>query len=188
MYKLSKDLNKDFFEACSDGNLTKIKKILTFSEEAQFTDIDIQYDQGLRIACSRGYLDLVQYLLTSPELEKNANIHAKFDAAFRNACYNGHLEVVKYLLTSQDLKDKADIHTLDDSGFTELCRSGQLELINYFLYDMKLEITNKIDIAIKKNLSEKNYLEIKRIINKRDLYFSLETKLEKKAKQKDIKL
>ena len=93
------DYQKQFYEACENGNLTDITYLLNTY------DIDVHADneKGFRWACRHGHLNVVQYLL---EHNYNIDVHAENEYGFKFACKRGHLNVVKHLLTKIELTNE----------------------------------------------------------------------------------
>ena len=88
-----RDMQLEFREACSKGDLDMVKEMLKY-----FIIDEFAFQYGFSWACMNGQLEVVKYLLTSPNLKEHADIHAEDDWGFRWACSEGHLEVVKYLI------------------------------------------------------------------------------------------
>jgi hypothetical protein len=93
-------LNDYFIQACEDGELDKVKYLLTSPNLAENVSISYKSDQALRNACKHGHLDI------------HANLHHDHDTSFVLACYSGNLDLVKYLLTSEELSSHPNIHTI----------------------------------------------------------------------------
>jgi ankyrin repeat protein len=103
-------LNESLLDACQDGDLDKVKFLLTSPELKIHAHIHYEKNSALHNASRNGHLHIVKYLLTSTELQKHANIYSKDSWALTVACNAGHLEVVKYLLTSPDLQAHSHFH------------------------------------------------------------------------------
>ncbi len=136
-------LNHYFLKAAEDGELDKVKYLLTSTELPINVDISHKDHNALRNACKSGHLEIVKYLLTSPELTSHSDIHFDNDAPFILACYSGNIELVKYLLISPELKEHADIHTkymgTKDYGFILACQRGYVDLVKYLLTSPELK-------------------------------------------------
>ena len=132
-------LNDEFIDACKNGDIDKVKYLLSSPELKEHADIHAFGDAGFQWACMNGHLEVVKYLLTSPDLKKHADIHEGSDAGFQWACNKGYLDIVKYLLTSTDLKKHADIHSNSDLGFRWACENGRLEVVKYLLTSPELK-------------------------------------------------
>jgi hypothetical protein len=184
-------LNKDYLNACSVGDLKRVKFLLTSKRISRHAYIHYHYDTGLICACAYGHFETVKYLLSSPELTKHANIHAQSDAALRMACNNNKLEVVKYLLSSLDLKEHANIHASADDAFRKIynnarkCTSKEYDILHYLIVDFEIERTP----IINRFMIENPNLEVQEMFDKRELKESLQKDLaHNKIINKKIKL
>jgi hypothetical protein len=135
-------LNDYFIQACEDGELDKVKYLLTSPNLAENVSISYKSDQALRNACKHGHLDIVKYLLTSSDLSIHANLHHDHDTSFVLACYSGNLDLVKYLLTSEELSSHPNIHTIymdsPDYALTLACQKGYIEIVKYLVSSNEL--------------------------------------------------
>jgi hypothetical protein len=139
------ELNLSLINACRDGEIEKVKYLLTSPElnlhaKAQCHDGDYDLMFPLKSACFKGHLDIVKYLLASPELKEHADIHFEHDESLQIACNSGHLNVVKYLLTSPDLKEHADIKLAGGGNpLSGACLHGYLDVLDYLLTSVELK-------------------------------------------------
>lgn len=97
--------NYDFLEACSQGDLTKIKYFL--NEES--VNINQEKDLAISRACRYGHLDIVKYLLNAPELKKHSNIYTNNSLAFTTACEHNKKEIIQYLIFDYHIDKNKDI-------------------------------------------------------------------------------
>jgi ankyrin repeat protein len=141
--------NNAFLGACIDGDLEKIKYLLTSSELSDHANIDVTDSEsdynGYLYACRFGWLDIVQYLLTSPELKYHQNIHSRNrmgDTGLQIACKYGHVNIVEYLLTSPELKEHAFVNDNDYWALHLACEHGHLEVIKYLFNSGSLKKYN----------------------------------------------
>lgn len=74
------DLNSLFIKACEEGDLEKVRYVLTDPELSIHANINYVNDQGLLKTCQKKYLELAKYLVSSPELKTHANpVHLTYD-------------------------------------------------------------------------------------------------------------
>jgi len=142
LFRLFNGYNSDmlhhyFIKASEDGELDKIKYLLTSKEIPNNVDISYNDYNALRNACKYGHLEIVKYLLTSPDLKQHSDIHVDQDGPFILACYSGNVELVRYFLTSPDLKEHPNIHTKymggSDYGLVVACQLGHTDVVKYLL-------------------------------------------------------
>lgn len=129
------ELFKELFEACRNGDLIKVKKLIT-SENINAQDIlgrkstPLHFSSGneeiliiffidLNILLNIGFgrKDIVEYLLS-----QNANVHMKDDGGLiplHNAASFGHAEVVQLLLNHH-----SDVNALDNWNFSPLAEAA----------------------------------------------------------------
>jgi ankyrin repeat protein len=125
-----KQINESLLDACIDGDLDKVKFLLTSPELRHNADIHYKEDKPLHQACEHNQLHIIQYLLSSPELKEHSDIHSKNDWTLNIACNEGHFEIVRYLLTSPDLKEHSNIkrHSLEYA-----IQMGNIDIVDYLL-------------------------------------------------------
>ena len=126
------DCQKQFHEACKNGNLRAITNLLNNHN----IDVHVDNEDGFRLACYNGHLNVVQYLLKN---NFNIDVHAENEDGFRVACGNGHLNVVQYLLENNF---NIDVHAENEYGFIWACCYGRLNVVKYLL--TKMELTDKM--------------------------------------------
>ena len=165
-------LNNQFLNACSQGNLDLVKDLLNSQESTCHIDFNDEGSQGFRVACQGGYLSVVQYLLTATPLKEDKGIDTTIAAGFRSACETGSLEVVQYLVTVEDKPwNKED-------GFFNACRYNHLELVEYLVFGYGIQISEEF----RNDLSKKMYSPlILKMFQQRDLNDSLEKILAHKS-------
>ncbi|XP_071948207.1 poly [ADP-ribose] polymerase tankyrase-1-like [Antedon mediterranea] len=106
------DANKELFEACRNGDIVRVKKVVN-SSNANAKDTAGRKSTPLHFAAGFGRKDVVEYLLLS-----GANVHSRDDGGLiplHNACSFGHAEVVSLLL-----KHGADGNSRDNWNYTPL--------------------------------------------------------------------
>jgi ankyrin repeat protein len=123
-------INEALLNACVDGDLDKVKFLLTSPELKHNADINYNDNAALHQACEHNQLHIMQYLLTSPELKKHADIHSKDDWTLTIACNEGHFDIVKYLLTSSDLKEHSHFN-VDQLRYA--LHIGEFDIVDYLL-------------------------------------------------------
>jgi ankyrin repeat protein len=142
-----------FIRACINGDLEKIKYLLTSSYLKKHAQISHNNYQGFFEACERGSLDIVKYLLTSPELKEHADIHAKEDYIINLAVNYEYTDIINYLLFSSDLQEHADINGDNCEAIYSACYNGSFDLVKWFLNDNRLKekthLPNSLAKAVK---------------------------------------
>ncbi|KAJ8317508.1 hypothetical protein KUTeg_005412 [Tegillarca granosa] len=106
------DPGRDLFEACRNGDLNKVKKLVNH-HNVNAKDTAGRKSSPLHFAAGFGRKDVVEHLL-----ECGASVHAKDDGGLiplHNACSFGHAEVVQLLLRSG-----ADANARDNWNYTPL--------------------------------------------------------------------
>lgn len=91
-------VNQKLSTACENGELNKVRYLLTSEEFADWINIHTSYDFPFRIACRNGHLEVARYLATSPELKEHSIINTDEDYAFKWAEYNKHYHIIKFLI------------------------------------------------------------------------------------------
>ncbi|KAG1652405.1 Tankyrase-2 [Nymphon striatum] len=122
------DCNRDLFEACRNGDVTRVKK-LGNPQNVNARDTAGRKSSPLHFAAGFGRGDVVEHLLLN-----GANVHAKDDGGLiplHNGCSFGHAEVVQLLL-----KHGADSNARDNWNYTPLHEAA---------------IKGKIDVCIESN-------------------------------------
>ncbi|CAF0734042.1 unnamed protein product [Rotaria sordida] len=107
---------KELFEACRNGDLTKVKKLLT-PDNINAQDILGRKSTPLHFSSGFGRKDVVEYLLN-----QNANVHMKDDGGLiplHNAASFGHAEVVQLLLNYH-----SDVNALDNWNYSPLAEAA----------------------------------------------------------------
>jgi tankyrase len=108
----STEAGRELFEACRNGDLGKVKKLVT-THNVNAKDTAGRKSSPLHFAAGFGRKDVVEYLL-----QFGANVHARDDGGLiplHNACSFGHAEVVQLLL-----KHGADANSRDNWNYTPL--------------------------------------------------------------------
>ncbi|KAH9524840.1 Poly [ADP-ribose] polymerase tankyrase-2 [Bulinus truncatus] len=106
------DPGRELFEACRNGDLGKVKKLIT-PQNVNAKDTAGRKSTPLHFAAGFGRKDVVDHLL-----ECGANVHARDDGGLiplHNACSFGHAEVVTLLL-----KHGGDPNARDNWNYTPL--------------------------------------------------------------------
>ncbi|XP_074640442.1 poly [ADP-ribose] polymerase tankyrase-1-like [Tubulanus polymorphus] len=108
----STDPGRELFEACRNGDLNKVKKLVN-TQNVNAKDTAGRKSSPLHFAAGFGRKDVVEHLL-----QCGANVHARDDGGLiplHNACSFGHAEVVQLLL-----KHGADANSRDNWNYTPL--------------------------------------------------------------------
>lgn len=141
--------NFEFWRACGNGDIEKVKDLTTRPEHAEVMDIHLYMANGFLEACRNGHLEVVKWLSSSEEMRRAqeeagcwrgfVNIHA--GGGFRLACTYGHVSVVKWLTSSKEMRraqERAecwsgyiDIHTNNEEGFQLACDRGHLGVVRW---------------------------------------------------------
>ncbi|XP_789260.4 poly [ADP-ribose] polymerase tankyrase-2 [Strongylocentrotus purpuratus] len=104
--------NRELFEACRNGDLTRVKKFVS-SSNINARDTAGRKSSPLHFAAGFGRKDVVEHLL-----QNGANVHSRDDGGLiplHNACSFGHAEVVVILLRSG-----GDANARDNWNYTPL--------------------------------------------------------------------
>ena len=112
-----KDINKEFLNACKNGNLDLAKNLL---ETNPMIEISFNNDHVFQDTCSNGHLNVAKWLL---EIKPTINISANNEEAFRSACKTNKLDIVKWLL---EIKPTIDISANNENAFRSACRLGNI--------------------------------------------------------------
>ena len=102
-----KQLDKEFINVCSKGNLDKIKYLLTSPDLKEHADIHAQENEGLLYACMNEKTHLIDYLV----IEYNMNIskELKRDLLISNKeGYQYALKLIETLQLSDKMKGELD--------------------------------------------------------------------------------
>jgi ankyrin repeat protein len=166
-------LNTSLTNACEQGDLEKVKFLLTSTRLSNHANVNYFDSIGFICACIYGQLEVVRYLLTSPELKEHANINVQNNLAIKRVCFTSHVDVIKYLLTSSELSIHADIHADADDAFKNAYIAQHHNVLQYLILEFKIQRTEEIDKFIKENPNE----EIEKMFVLRELNDSLEKEL-----------
>jgi len=90
-------INKSFAEACSKGNLKKIKAFMDSNNSNIKVDQE-GMNKALIMAFMFNKLKVIVYLLTSPDLSIKADVHHKNDIFFRLAYDDNNCQILDYLI------------------------------------------------------------------------------------------
>ncbi|CAF0874013.1 unnamed protein product, partial [Didymodactylos carnosus] len=110
-------VTRDLFEACRNGDLAKVKRLLT-NQNVNAKDLLGRKSTLLHFAAGFGRKDIVEYLLSI----EGVDVHAKDDGGLvpiHNAASFGHSEVVQLLLNHH-----SDANTRDNWNFTPLLEAA----------------------------------------------------------------
>jgi hypothetical protein len=138
-----KDIDKEFINACADGDLARARYLLTSPKLLTHANIQVEDNLGLFKVSMGNHVELAEYLLTSEELSEHANIHAGNDHALSMACCYGNLEMVQFYLTSPELKEHAK---LTENAISFACINNQVHVLEYLksLFDLNEYINTRI--------------------------------------------
>ncbi|XP_059179207.1 poly [ADP-ribose] polymerase tankyrase-1-like isoform X1 [Physella acuta] len=118
------DPGRELFEACRNGDLGKVKKLIT-PQNVNAKDTAGRKSTPLHFAAGFGRKDVVEHLL-----ECGANVHAGDDGGLiplHNACSFGHAEVVTLLLrqgcdpNAKDNWNYTPLHEAASKGKIDVC-------------------------------------------------------------------
>ena len=132
---MSKDLLKKLFDACEDGDLTLVKKIVEEHNVDPSTCRGVSETTPLHRAAEGAQLDVMKYLIEDKGCDPTVKGGLFSSTPLHLACGSGDLEVVKYLTeelhldpNSKALRDRA-LHTpLHDAAMR-----GQLEVVMFLV-------------------------------------------------------
>lgn len=119
------------FHFIKQGDLEKIKEILTPINQHEIFKNQCLYNDAFVISCHFGNVELVEWLL-----ELKPNEISVFNHAFRESCCNGNLKVAQMLLKR---KPKIDISMNNECAFRESCKKGHIEVVQW-LFEQKPDI------------------------------------------------
>lgn len=132
-------INFEFRWACQNGDLDKVKYLLTSTDINVHADIHAQDDYGFRLACANGHLEVVKYLLTSPELKEYADIHK----GFRCACINGGFKILNFFVYDMNLQLSLDVRRKINS------LNNKEEILNLFdKRDFEGKLQNNLKVKV----------------------------------------
>lgn len=177
--------------ACENNKISLIKHLLLNYPTVNIDDFfcvgfSTFVFNPLCCAVRFNHIDAIKILLTSPELKQNANINISDSEALFISCSQDNLNLVRYLLLSDELKVKADMYAQNCRCLLKAFDKNCGQVVQFLLYDMQIKVSptfyentsNKNDYTL---FNDKNKLkELTHMIEKRDLYFSLNNKLSKK--------
>lgn len=103
------NLDDAFIWACLQGQLDKIKYLLTSPELKIHADIHTEGDNGLMLAFRKNHFDIIKYLLTSKDLKDHANIYNNNCQPFERACLHSNQEVLEYLVLDYKIEKTKEI-------------------------------------------------------------------------------
>ncbi|GFR86628.1 poly [ADP-ribose] polymerase [Elysia marginata] len=118
------DPGRELFEACRNGDLGKVKKLIT-PQNVNAKDTAGRKSTPLHFAAGFGRKDVVEHLL-----ECGANVHARDDGGLiplHNACSFGHAEVLTLLLShggdpnARDNWNYSPLHEAAIKGKIDVC-------------------------------------------------------------------
>jgi hypothetical protein len=116
VFRLKALRNKRVIEACKEGNLKKVKKLIGK------TDASVK-GEALEYAVKYRHLEIVKSLI-----EAGADVHVLDDMPLRRAAASGYIEIIKYLI-----ENGANIHAQDDEALKWLVGGGPLDAIEYLV-------------------------------------------------------
>ena len=127
----------DFLEACTIGNVKRVKELLKDSQ------IDPSYDnnRALQNACGYGNLEVVKELLKDPCVDPLDQQEGLFCNSIECAINYGRLEVVKELL-KDSRTNSCDRHWL--IFFAIQSYNGSLEIVKELLKNSNLSVDNSL--------------------------------------------
>jgi len=138
------ELEKQFIEACGDGNIGVAEKLLQNPKINPNCQWGYNNDwTPFNIACFNGYIDIVKLLLNDNRVDINKADNYGF-TPFWNACENGHAEIVRLLLNDKrvDINKSGKYDDDDDCGalFFVACRNGHTDTVKLLLNDQRIDI------------------------------------------------
>lgn len=173
-------LNKKFIEACKKGDF-ELVQFLTGNELKKKVNIHINGEIGFKLACKNNHLNIVSFLLTSPNIKRKPDINIENDSPIRQACVNESIDVLHYLLTSEEIKKRANIYALNNWAVKNCIKNKQKRSLEYLILNYKIKLDKELEEYI-----NSNDIELKQLIEKRDLNTRLQNNLSKNNTEKKI--
>jgi hypothetical protein len=124
------EYNKQFLEACKDGQLEEAKRLVRDYQ----IDVHADHEIAFLRACSKGQIDTAKWLI----YDHSVNVHIDNDLAFRWACSNGRIDTAKWLIKDY----QANVHTNIFSAFIEACTYGHIEIVKWLIKDHQMDVSN----------------------------------------------
>ena len=146
-----KQLNKDFSDACLQGNLETVKNIYQehISSVSKFNSFlriikivnsfDPHYDdnRALTNACLMGYSHIVEFLINQEKFKENlASKKIQMGLQFAISC--GCTDIVEFLLPFT--KKNLSLYITIDLGLKAACQNGHLDTLKYFMTNPNFDI------------------------------------------------
>lgn len=172
-------MSKELLNACINGNLSEVKKILTDpSHQTNIHHQDNYQWKALFYDTRNGHLEIVKYLLTSNELSEHADINHEDDEGWNvllcSVFYN-QLEVLKYFFTPE-IKDNINIYHTNWQGENILIiavNQNFSDIIHFLLIENNFQADEKT-MQYFFNNREKEVLDM---IQKREMYQTINQNL-----------
>lgn len=139
------ELNKELVNACRNGDLELIKKLIESDKLHIHPDYfnSSYYDSGvsdllLEMTMNED-LDIIQYLLTSTPLKDNQELEKYLNVILHIACWNDRFDAVKFVLSSPELSKHAEINSDDGDALKYACKMNNLHIVDYLLNSSDLK-------------------------------------------------
>jgi ankyrin repeat protein len=132
------EIDVAFQSACLNGDVEKVKYLLTSPQLKFHPDIHMDKEFGLRAACMNGHLNVIKFLTTSPELKEHSDITYDNETPLSVASLNNHLNIVKFFLESPILK-KYSKKINEQIAFVAACEKNNLDIVKYFIYERDIK-------------------------------------------------
>jgi ankyrin repeat protein len=184
-YQYLTNLDLHFTQACIQGDIEKVKYLLSSPELKTHADIHTRNDIGLINACSIGNIELVKYLVSSSELIEKADVYAQENACFAEAGSRGDIDMVKILLEgskTSNFQPQAREHNHNLALLTlfeTACYADNLHLVEFLISEEGIKNTKNIQYIVN-NLAEfqhQTYIRIHNIFEKVALKGNLDSSL-----------
>ena len=139
-------LNDEFIQACTLGNLKTVKYLLTSPHLKENVNIHVNNDDGVSFACVEGHFEVFTYLLNSSLFDKSKY---NYDLDFKHCCRRHKTEFIDYFIFDYKIEKNPNI---DDF----ILKNGRQDIINKFeLRSLNANLTN--------HLSDVNVQSIKKL-------------------------
>lgn len=140
-------LNEQLGIACVNGDLTKVKYLLTSKDLKRHADIKAVDSLGFCQACLNGHINIVKYMLFDEELINHVTIHAKGKLGFKLASLQNHHELINFFIFEMKIRKTKSIEIF-------LQKNPNEQVQNWFNL-RELNDNLEKDLSSKKNKTKK---------------------------------
>lgn len=189
---MSNKLNIKLYEACKNGNLQIVKKILespTLSKDVDLSDNNFQI---LRDSIKTYNEEFIDYIINLKEIKESNKVKEEINQEFGDSCFRGKVKNLIFFNENEKYSNYIDLDFKSGWFFRTAFKNYRKEVVIYLIKDCGLKLNDKyVQITFKnENTNEKNN-EMKifsvDIFNKISLFDKLEQSLAEKELKKTIK-